>query len=219
MVNSSSNSYSKGNLDVLNISSPSKTNSKRFIMKLGAEGFIAYDRNKKDNLILLVLKFPEAQSMKIIFNLFFIFILPTTLFAASKVSIELPAQKKEIKRKISSFEKSPYTEKILSFNNSKSEKNFPSRRRCKREFKSLIIDKDFEPENPKQLEELDENSCKWPIGHPNEKSFYFCGRSSLKDFSYCKLHLLYAYQPKGKKEEVAEKDEVAEFIEKKIQSA
>tara|TARA_B000000609_G_C24082183_1_gene298077 strand:- start:196 stop:690 length:495 start_codon:yes stop_codon:yes gene_type:complete len=86
-------------------------------------------------------------------------------------------------------------------------------------FKSLIIEKDFEPENPKQLEELDENSCKWPIGHPNEKSFYFCGRASLKDFSYCKLHLLYAYQPKGKKEELVDKDEVPEFIGKKIKSA
>ena len=86
-------------------------------------------------------------------------------------------------------------------------------------FKSLIIEKDFEPENPKQLEELDENSCKWPIGHPDEKTFYFCGRSSLKDFSYCKLHLLYAYQPKGKKEDVVEKEEVPEFIEKKIKSA
>ena len=86
-------------------------------------------------------------------------------------------------------------------------------------FKSLIIEKDFEPENPKQLEELDENSCKWPIGHPDEKSFYFCGRTSLKDFSYCKLHLLYAYQPKGKKEEISDKDEVPEYIEKKIQSA
>ena len=93
----------------------------------------------------------------------------------------------------------------------------PSRSRTSK-FKSLIIDKDFEPENPKQLEELDENSCKWPIGHPDEKSFYFCGRSSLKDFSYCKLHLLYAYQPKGKKDEVMEKDEVPEFIEKKIQT-
>ena len=82
-------------------------------------------------------------------------------------------------------------------------------------FKSLLIDKDFEPENPKQLEQLDENSCKWPIGHPNEETFYFCGRSSLKDFSYCKLHLLYAFQPKGKKEEVAEKEEPQEFIEKK----
>ena len=86
-------------------------------------------------------------------------------------------------------------------------------------FKNFIIEKDFEPENPKQLEELDENSCKWPIGHPDEKTFYFCGRSSLKDFSYCKLHLLYAYQPKGKKEDAVEKDEIPEFIEKKIKSA
>ena len=93
------------------------------------------------------------------------------------------------------------------------------RRGRKSKFQSLIIEKDFEPENPKQLEELDENSCKWPIGHPDEKSFYFCGRSSLKDFSYCKLHLLYAYQPKGKKEEATEKEEIPEFIEKKIQSA
>jgi len=94
-----------------------------------------------------------------------------------------------------------------------------SKRGRKSRFKSLIIEKDFEPENPKQLEELDESSCKWPIGHPDEKNFYFCGRSSLKDFSYCKLHLLYAYQPKGKKEDVADKEEVPEFIEKKIQSA
>ena len=86
----------------------------------------------------------------------------------------------------------------------------------KSRFKSLIIDKDFEPENPKQLEELNENSCKWPIGHPNEKSFYFCGRTSLKDFSYCRLHLLYAYQPKGKKEESNDKDEIQEYSEKKI---
>ncbi|WP_440907423.1 GcrA family cell cycle regulator [Candidatus Pelagibacter sp.] len=105
------------------------------------------------------------------------------------------------------------------FENSLDEKNTKSKRVRRSKFKSLIIEKDFEPENPKQLEELDENSCKWPIGHPDEKSFYFCGRSSLKDFSYCKLHLLYAYQPKGKKEEVSEKEDVPEFIEKKIQSA
>ena len=106
-----------------------------------------------------------------------------------------------------------------NFENSLEEKNNKVKRGRKSKFKSLIIEKDFEPENPKQLEELDENSCKWPIGHPDEKSFYFCGRSSLKDFSYCKLHLLYAYQPKGKKEDVANKEEVPEFIEKKIQSA
>ena len=91
-----------------------------------------------------------------------------------------------------------------------------SRKGRKSRFKSLIIEKDFEPENPKQLEELDENSCKWPIGHPNEKSFYFCGRTSLKEFSYCKLHLLYAYQPKGKKEDSSDKEETQEYNEKKI---
>ncbi len=106
-----------------------------------------------------------------------------------------------------------------SFENSLETKNISSRRVRKNKFKSLIIEKDFEPENPKQLEELDENVCKWPIGHPDEKNFYFCGRTSLKDFSYCKLHLLYAYQPKGKKEDVADKDEIPEFIEKKIKSA
>tara|TARA_B100000579_G_C22374876_1_gene640027 strand:- start:70 stop:564 length:495 start_codon:yes stop_codon:yes gene_type:complete len=104
-------------------------------------------------------------------------------------------------------------EESLVNNNTKQRKSRTSR------FKSLIIEKDFEPEQPKQLEELDENSCKWPIGHPDEKNFYFCGRSSLKDFSYCKLHLLYAYQPKGKKEEIVEKDEMPEFINKKIKSA
>ena len=106
-----------------------------------------------------------------------------------------------------------------NFQNSQDEKNYKSKKGRRSKFKSLIIEKDFEPENPKHLEELDENSCKWPIGHPNEKTFYFCGRSSLKDFSYCKLHLLYAYQPKGKKEDVVEKEEIPEFIEKKIKSA
>ena len=106
-----------------------------------------------------------------------------------------------------------------NFDSSVINKDTRSKRGRKNKFKSLIIEKDFEPENPKQLEELDESSCKWPIGHPDEENFYFCGRSSLKDFSYCKLHLLYAYQPKGKKDESNDKEEVPEFIEKKIRSA
>ena len=113
--------------------------------------------------------------------------------------------------------RSAVTNKELERSN---ENNNPlSKRSRKSRFKSLIIEKDFEPENPKQLEELDENSCKWPIGHPNESDFYFCGRSSLKDFSYCRLHILYAYQPKGKKEEAVEKEEDMVVIGKKIKSA
>ena len=106
-----------------------------------------------------------------------------------------------------------------NFEDNLDEKSLRSNRGRRSKFKSLLIEKDFEPENPKQLEELDENSCKWPIGHPDEDSFYFCGRSSLKDFSYCKLHLLYAYQPKGKKDETENKDEEKVYISKKIKSA
>ena len=97
--------------------------------------------------------------------------------------------------------------------------NFRKKKLIKSKFKSLLIEKDFEPENPKQLEEL-ENNCRWPIGHPDEENFYFCGRKPLKDFSYCKLHLLYAFQPKVKKDDIVEKnDEVQKFISKKIKSA
>ena len=111
------------------------------------------------------------------------------------------------------------TKSNQSYDNNLDKKNIKTTQGVKSRFKSLIIEKDFEPENPKQLEELSEESCKWPIGHPDEKIFYFCGRSSLKNFSYCKLHLLYAYQPKSKKEDTAIKHEVPEFIEKKINSS
>ena len=99
---------------------------------------------------------------------------------------------------------------------------FPAKKSRRNKFKSLLIEKDFEPENPKHLEELNESTCKWPIGHPNESSFYFCGRSSLKDFSYCKLHLLYAFQPKGKKEDDLDKSNEMpqyQYVEKKNKSA
>ena len=60
----------------------------------------------------------------------------------------------------------------LNFSNQES-KGFSKRRLTRSKFRSLLIEKDFEPESPKQLEELDDNSCKWPIGHPNESSFIF----------------------------------------------
>ena len=122
---------------------------------------------------------------------------------------------------LSSKIKARNTSSCQNFVNNSEENNSKQRQGRKSKFKSLIIENDFEPENPKKLEELDESSCKWPVGHPEEKSFYFCGRSSLKDFSYCKLHLLYAYQPKGKREEPTtdKEEETAEYTEKKVNSA
>ena len=87
-------------------------------------------------------------------------------------------------------------------------------------FKSLLLDKDFEPENPKKLEELDDNNCRFPVGHPDEEDFYFCGRTPVEGFSYCQLHVLYSFQPKNPKEELIDKeDDVPAFIEKKVKAS
>ena len=90
----------------------------------------------------------------------------------------------------------------------------------KARFKALLLDKNFEQEKPKKLEELTDDTCRWPIGHPYEENFYFCGRKPMEKFPYCKLHVLYAFQPKNAKEEdqITEED-IPKFIEKKIKSA
>ena len=90
----------------------------------------------------------------------------------------------------------------------------------KAKFKALLLDKNFEQENPKKLEDLTKETCRWPIGHPYEEKFYFCGRKPMEKVSYCKLHVLYAFQPKNAKEEdqITEED-IPKFLEKKIKLA
>ena len=90
----------------------------------------------------------------------------------------------------------------------------------KHRFRSLLLDKNFEPSKNLQLEDLNENTCKYMEGHPDEKGSSFCGRKTIEKFSYCPLHLMIVFQPKGKKEDVVDKeDEVPKFIEKKVKSA
>jgi len=94
------------------------------------------------------------------------------------------------------------------------------KRNRKSRFRSLLLNKDFEPAKNLQLEELNEQTCKYMEGHPDEKESSFCGRNNIKGFSYCPLHLMIVFAPKNKKEEVADQeDEVPQFIEKKIKSA
>ena len=110
--------------------------------------------------------------------------------------------------------------RINSTNNSFFEKkNHIQRKSRKTKFRSLLLDKDFEPAQNLSLEELSENTCKYMEGHPNEKGSSFCGRKTVEKFSYCPLHLIVVFQPKGKKEDLTSEDEVPEFIEKKIKSA
>ena len=99
------------------------------------------------------------------------------------------------------------------------EKNNIQRRSRKTKFRSLLLDRNFEPAKNLSLEELTENTCKYMEGHPNEANASFCGRKNVEKFSYCPLHLMMIYQPKGKKEDLTGEDEIPQFIEKKIKSA
>ncbi len=86
--------------------------------------------------------------------------------------------------------------------------------------KTLLLDRNFEPAKNLTLEELSEETCKYMEANPDEKNASFCGRKTVEKFSYCPLHLMIVFQPKGKKEDVVDKDdEVPKFIEKKIKSA
>ena len=103
-------------------------------------------------------------------------------------------------------------------NNQGFEKNIERRSR-KLKFRSLLLDKNFEPSKNLSLEELTDNTCKYMEGHPNESSSSFCGRKNVDKFSYCPLHLIVVFQPRGKKEDLTGEDEIPQFIEKKIKSA
>ena len=106
-----------------------------------------------------------------------------------------------------------------SKNNNFVTNNFQKKVSRRIKFKSLLLDKNFEPAKNLNLEELTENTCKYMEGHPNEASASFCGRKTVEKFSYCPLHLIVVFQPRGKKEDLTNDDEIPQFIEKKIKSA
>jgi GcrA cell cycle regulator len=44
------------------------------------------------------------------------------------------------------------------------------------------------------LLDLSERVCKWPLGHPGEPDFHFCGDKVNPGFPYCVAHCSHAYQ-------------------------
>ena len=44
------------------------------------------------------------------------------------------------------------------------------------------------------LLELNDKICKWPLGHPGEPDFHFCGQPINPGFPYCLSHCSVAYQ-------------------------
>ena len=104
--------------------------------------------------------------------------------------------------------------------------NIPKGKKVK--FKSLIIDKNYEPAKNLTLEQLTDDTCKYMElnVHPDQPNATFCGRKTVigksgNKFSYCPLHLMIIFQkPKDKKDDLINKeDSVPQFIEKKIKSA
>ena len=45
------------------------------------------------------------------------------------------------------------------------------------------------------LLELNEDTCRWPIGDPATPEFFFCGGKPLGGLPYCNFHSRAAYQP------------------------
>ncbi|MGI8931927.1 MAG: GcrA family cell cycle regulator [Sphingomicrobium sp.] len=48
--------------------------------------------------------------------------------------------------------------------------------------------------NKTSLLELNDRVCRWPMGHPGEPDFHFCGKSSNPGYPYCVDHCGVAYQ-------------------------
>lgn len=50
-----------------------------------------------------------------------------------------------------------------------------------------------------KLEDLTNNSCRWPIGDPKEEGFHFCGKETFNGKPYCLEHCATAYVGINKK--------------------
>ena len=69
---------------------------------------------------------------------------------------------------------------------------------------ALAYDYDMEPEpelveipmeQRKTLLQLNEHTCRWPIGDPGSTEFFFCGGETANELPYCAYHSRVAYQP------------------------
>ena len=69
---------------------------------------------------------------------------------------------------------------------------------------ALAYDYEVEPEpelleipleQRKTLLQLNEDTCRWPIGDPGSGDFFFCGGEIANELPYCTYHCRVAYQP------------------------
>jgi GcrA cell cycle regulator len=53
-----------------------------------------------------------------------------------------------------------------------------------------------------QLIQLNERTCKWPIGDPLAEGFHFCGNDCAENGPYCRYHARLAFQPASERRRV-----------------
>lgn len=47
---------------------------------------------------------------------------------------------------------------------------------------------------PQRQKPVSGRQCQWPIGHPRETGFHFCGAAAAEDRPYCHAHCALAYR-------------------------
>lgn len=62
---------------------------------------------------------------------------------------------------------------------------------------SQLIDNVIPMGQRRTLLELNEFTCRWPIGDPGTPDFFFCGTQAVTGLPYCACHSRIAYQPSG----------------------
>jgi len=56
------------------------------------------------------------------------------------------------------------------------------------------------PEGGVSILTLTTSTCRWPIGHPGEENFFFCGARTKPGQPYCERHSRLAYQAPAAKD-------------------
>ncbi len=63
------------------------------------------------------------------------------------------------------------------------------------ELEPEVIDEVIPMEQRRTLLQLNEDTCRWPVGDPSSADFFFCGGKPVTSLPYCAHHCRVAYQP------------------------
>lgn len=62
-------------------------------------------------------------------------------------------------------------------------------------YESTYVEIDVPIDERKQLVDLEQNDCRWPIGDPIHDDFHFCNGKKVPSTPYCAHHVNVAYRP------------------------